>query len=274
MVSKASGRSRPLTDAALLRLGRSGWAWEWLRRSADYRASTENGAGQRRAERGSPHLTIVEVKHLPTERWGLCYAEDPDRPFRRAAVFWRPDVDASVCPVSAQRADDAEAPGSFDVRRQKIPTTVLKLPSGEEHLLLCDGVHAIQLHILEGSVLDGPVRFSHVLLDYAKLHDHTLTIERLGAVRGRDRFPAGSFAREAAAARWILSLRALELEAEGRSHAEIAANLYDGSGRGTGFATDWRRSRVRRLLDTGHALAKKGYLQILARPQKTGRNGL
>jgi hypothetical protein len=67
-----------------------------------------------------------------------------------------------------------------------------------------------------------------------------------------------------------LTLKAIELEAGGLSHAEIATRLYESSNRGS-FATDWRRSRVRRLLDAGHALINGDYVKLLTKPARSGR---
>ncbi len=243
----------------------SGWAWEWLRHSRKYRESPDIGLGvRRRVERKRPLLTIIETSHPPSDKWGICLAEDPDRPFHRAAVFWDAAVDASVCPVAAVPARGNGDASLFDPSHLKVSATVLVRGEGDQHLQLCDGVNALQLHVVEGTLLEGPVRLAYVLDDFAKLAHHTTTLERLGAVLERGRFPPHLFSGDPRAERWLLSLKAIDLEAAGLSHADIATELYQSGGRGA-FATDWRRSRVRRLLEAGHALIDGDYLKILAR---------
>lgn len=59
-----------------------------------------------------------------------------------------------------------------------------------------------------------------------------------------------------------LQILLLDRLALGFSHADIADQIYEGRTDGE-FATDWRRSRVRRLLEAGHFLIKGGYRNIL-----------
>ncbi|MBX7198502.1 MAG: DUF2285 domain-containing protein [Rhodospirillaceae bacterium] len=224
-------------------------------------------AVHRRVERKRPLLTVIESGREADDAWGLCFTEDADRPFQRAAVFWDAAVDASVCPVAAVPSRNSGDSRLFDPAHLKVAATVLVRHEGDQHLQLCDGVNAIQLHVVEGTLLDGPVRLAYVLEDFGRLNHHTVTLERLGAVLERGRFPASLFPSEPQADRWLLTLKAIELEAAGLSHADIAAQLYESGSRGS-FATDWRRSRVRRLLEAGHAMIDRDYLKILARPTK------
>lgn len=261
-------RDRPPTDADLLRMCPSGWAWEWLRQNRKYRESPDLGIPvHRRIARKQPLFTVIETDRRPSEAWGLCFAEQPDRPFHRAAVFWDPSVDASVCPVAAVPARGNGDNALFDASHLKVAATVLVRPGGDQHLQLCDGATALQLHVVEGTLLEGPVRLAYVLNDFAKLTHHTFSLERLGAILERGRFPPHLFAADPRSERWLLSLKAIQLEADGLSHADIAATLYERAGRGS-FATDWRRSRVRRLLEAGHALIAGDYLKIPARGTK------
>jgi hypothetical protein len=258
------------TDSHRLQLGRSGWAWEWLRRNPDYGTSQAScAAARRRIVRNRPLMTVIESPQRNFGKWGLCFPEDPKQPFERAAVFWSPSVDPEVCPVTAIRARAGSGPGVIDLSELRVSATVLVMPSGEQHLLLCDGARSIQFHILEGSVLNGPTRLAHVLGNFTKLNEHTRTIERLGAVLENTRFPADLFEREPNAAKWLLMLKAIDLEAGGKTHSEIADALYGDDPKLKQFSTDWRRSRVRRLLESGHALIDGGYRKILDPSRKS-----
>ena len=67
-------------------LPRRAWAWEFLRRNADYRASYRaRNAGQQPV----------------SEFWPLLVLEDPELDARSAQVFWRRDACADVLPVVA-----------------------------------------------------------------------------------------------------------------------------------------------------------------------------
>lgn len=54
---------------------------------------------------------------------------------------------------------------------------------------------------------------------------------------------------------------------EPQTHLRPRAVLASGIGIES-FSTDWRRSRVRRLLKAGHTLIGRDYLKILSRPTK------
>ncbi len=252
-------------------MGLPAWSWEWLRHNKAYAESPDIGQARKRVLRTDPLLTVIELKRNPASKWGLCFAEEPQRPYRRAAVFWRPDIDKSVCPVTALMPRSKRGTAILDLERIKVTASVLVLPSGEEHLLLCDGANAIQLHILEGTVLQGPRRLAHVLNDFGRLPEHYLTLERFGVLLDRKRFPSAMFPPLAQAARWLTMLKAIEMEAAGRLQADIALALYDNGEAMEDFATDWRRSRVRRLLDTAHNLIDGGYRKVLMRGAKTAR---
>lgn len=258
----------PPTDATLMRMGLPAWSWEWLRHNRAYAESPDLGLGKKRVLRTDPLLTVIELKRNPSPDWGLCFAEDPQRPYQRAAVFWRPEIDKTVCPVTAQALRSNRDGAIIDLDRIKVTASVLVMPSGEEHLLVCDGANAIQLHIMEGTLLDGPRRLAHVLNDFGRLPEHFLTLERFGVMLTRKRFPSAMFPPLAHAARWTLMLKAIELEAAGLNQAEIALQLYDNGDEMDSFATDWRRSRVRRLLDKAHAFIEGGYLKTLMRGTK------
>lgn len=78
------------------------------------------------------------------------------------------------------------------------------------------------------------------------------------------------FAPDPHGARWRLALKATDMERAGHTHPQIALEIFNG-GTVREFARDWRRSRVRRLLDNAHALIDGDYLKILARSAKVAR---
>jgi len=126
------------------------------------------------------------------------------------------------------------------------------------------------MRVVDGTVLDGAVHLAHLLPGPDALNERLSPLRRLAILQKQKRFPAKTFPPNSYASKWLLALKAIDMERAGFSHPEIATQLYQGVEEG-GFATDWRRSRLRRLLDTGHAMIGGEYLKILARSAKVGR---
>jgi hypothetical protein len=60
--------------SSLLELDRPGWAWEWLRRNADYIAEVQGGlAGEAVSESGAAPTIICSPSPDGASRWGLCF---------------------------------------------------------------------------------------------------------------------------------------------------------------------------------------------------------
>ncbi len=258
-----------LSEKALLRLGTGGWAWEWVRRNREYPG--EDAAllrATRRVLRERPFLEVLELQSSYENNWGLCFPEEHHRPYPDAAVFWQPEYDPSIIPVAAV-ATETHSPDALDFRDLNMAVRILKTPD-EEHVLLSNGFHCIQLNVINGTVLEGPVRLAHVLSGPDALQARLLPVERLVALQMQKRFPTKMFSPDSYAARWLLALKAIDMERSGISKPDIAFQLYGGI-RDSDFVTNWRRSRLRRLLDTGHGMISGDYLRILARSVKPAR---
>jgi len=254
-------------DRALLRMGTSGWAWEWLRRNKDYVRAARQSVARRLLVRARPLLEIIELENSYEAPWGVCFSEQSDHPFSEAGVFWRADVDPSVIPVAAVASP--QNPDAIDLCSLDVAVRILKEPRAE-HVLLSNGFHTIQIHVVDGTVLNGAVQLAYVLPGPDNLNTRLLPLQRLAMLQKQKRFPAKMFLPDSHASRWLLALKAIDFERAGLSHPEIAMQLYHGE-KDVTFATDWRRSRLRRLLDTGHAMINGNYLKILARSAKQGR---
>lgn len=261
-----------LSEKTLLRLGSAGWAWEWLRRNPEYaRAVNSSPELERHMLREHPHLEMLDLQTHYRDEWGLCFPEKHYRPYTNAAIFWRPEFDPSVIPVAAVGSANGGA-DALDFRELNFAVRILRAPDSE-HVLLSNGFHSIQIHVINGTVLEGPVQLAHVLPGPDILHARFLSVERLATLQKQKRFPARMFSTDSYASRWLLALKAIDMERSGVSQTDIAMQLYNGT-RDVGFSTDWRRSRLRRLLDTGHGMITGDYLKILARSIKAGRRAV
>jgi hypothetical protein len=201
----------------------------------------------------------------------------PGRRWEEARIFWRADWNASVLAVEALPASQND-PDAFNIRRFEHLATVLRRADGTEHLLLSDGQRRLQLDIIAGSVLAGPVRFRCVLADSSKIEAKLLTLRRLILLSRLGRFPRGLYRPESRARRWAMALQAYDGRREDAGHRDIAGALFgdkmvqdDWSGR-----SDYLRSRVQRLLRTANSLVDGGYRALLqgrGRRQAEGEDG-
>lgn len=117
---------------------------------------------------------------------------------------------------------------------------------------------------MEGTVLDGPVRLVSLIENFKTLPAQIQTLERLHTLWRLKKFRKKDFRADRRTQRWLLALRALDLDDAQYSHREIS-NLI--------FSDDdpeiWRleknslRARVRRLIALGRELRDGGYIAIL-----------
>lgn len=212
-----------------------GFAWEFLRRNPDYRADYSRS------------------KPLVDPRWGLRFPADPLLPASKAEVFWREDVAPGiVLPVIS----GAESSG------RHLATRVLEglVRRGEDglHLRLAAG---LQLLIRGEATLAGPVL---VVLGF----DGDFGL-RVRAVEALERVANGRAAPRsrltpAQRLRLVRSLAALDGSQRHESYRQIARSIF---GDEVVERDPWRTASIRdatvRLVRTGRALMKGGYLNLL-----------
>lgn len=253
----AGGQAADWRDAAayapLLAADRSIFAWEWLRRDPGYRAAAER-AIQGRSQSCDDLLA--------PERWGLHAFEPPDLPAPLARPLWSADINPYVLEADAGRP--TEASDSIDVARFGGWARLVSSYAGE-HLLISDGLRAIRLDVLMGTLAGGPARLRYRLSGLASAEQPLLTLRRFLALSRTGRFASSLHPREARAKRWLLMLRTHDALSTGADQREIAAELLSreaGEGR-------WRsrlpsvRSQVQRLVRNAQATAAGGYASLL-----------
>lgn len=253
----AGGQAADWRDAAayapLLAADRSIFAWEWLRRDPGYRAAAERafeGIGQRDDKSATP------------ERWGLHAFEPPDLPAPLARPVWSADLNSHVLEVEAGRA--TEASDSIDFARFGGCARLVTSDAGE-HLLISDGLRAIRLDVLAGTLAGGPVRLRYRLSGRASAERPLLTLRRFLALWRTGQFASSLHPHEARAKRWLLMLRAHDALATESDQREIAAELLS---REAGELR-WRsrcpsvRSQVQRLVRGARHMAGGGYFELL-----------
>lgn len=240
------------TYAPLLEADRSIFAWEWLRRDPGYRAAA--CAAFERAE---------ATEAMRPEPWGLHAFENPDLAAPNARPVWRVDVHPYV--LTAVAAGPDGSPDAFDLASFRPLVTIVRAATGHEHLLLSDGLRAIRIDVLAGSLAKGPVQLRYLLTGLASAERPLLTLRRLLALCRTGRFSAALHPVEAKARRLVLMLRANDALASGARQREIAAELLSVEAR----EARWRvgaptlRSRVQRLVRSARMMAVGGYTTLL-----------
>lgn len=240
--------------APLHEADRSILAWEWLRRDSGYAR-----AALAAIEAGSAYGSETEAG---AARWGLVSFEHPARGAPEARPLWRSECHPAVLRVRASAG--GPAPDRLDLEPLAPLARLVGTADGREHLLLSDGLRAVRVDILEGTLARGPARLFYLLSGFAAAQEPLLTLRRLIALRQSGRFSRTLHAPEPRARRWVLMLRARDALAAGAAQRDIAALL------GTGAAEPrWRssspslRSRAQRLVRAARAMGRGGYLELL-----------
>lgn len=239
----------------LLEADRALFAWEWLRRSPSYRAAAE------RAFQADRRCHSTEPREAP-ERWGLHAFEPPDVTVPEARPMWCAEVHPYVLGVEAGPPDREDG---FDLARFAAISTLVTASDDREHLLISDGLRAIRVDVLAGTVAGGSAALRYRLEGLASAERPVLTLRRLLALWRTGRFCRSLHPDEARAKRWLLMLRARDALAAGAGQREIAAVLLSAE---AGEAR-WRsccpsvRAQVQRLVRGARRMGSGGYLELL-----------
>lgn len=194
---------------------------------------------------------------------GCAFPLDPDRFASETAIFWRPELVASILMLEA-------APAVFRTARRLeqldlTHATPHVQPSGESAIMLADpdGDH----HLVAGAI--DPAKPLAVLLPL----DDSFHIRAEAALRFQRRLSgraAGPLPRALALTprhrlRLVRMVRALDGRSAGATYREIAGVLFDTSWQS---ATEWKTSSIRaqtiRLVKDGQTMMHGGYLRLLA----------
>jgi hypothetical protein len=177
--------------------------------------------------------------------------------------LWTVEVHPFV--LRAVAAGPGAVDDAFELGQFRSLATLLSGKAGREHLLLCDGLHAVRLDILAGCAARGPVEFRYLIGGLASAEKPLLTLRRLIALQKGGRFSPTLQRREARARRWILALRAFDAVAAGADQRAIASQLLGLAAR----EPRWRsqapslRSQAQRLVRSARLMAAGGYRELL-----------
>ena len=240
---------RPLLEA-----DRSVFAWEWLKRDPDYRAAASRALSAHRARGAGSHCE-------GSEGWGLHDFVAADLAAPRARPLWRTEVHPYVIVAEAGPPAGID---DFDIGRLAVMSNLV---TGEdrEHWLFSDGLRAIRLDLIKGTLVDGPVQLRYRLAGLVEAERQALVLRRFLALWRTGGFCRALHPREARAKRWLLMLRAHDALSAGANQRAIAAELLAE----TAARPNWRlespslRSQVQRLVSGAKRMAAGGYWNLL-----------
>lgn len=206
--------------AWLLDASRPAFAWEWLRRSDEYRDCWGDAFA----------------------RFGLLGRVDPCLDARVARPLWSASVDRSVLSCVVGGAGDC-----FDIA---VLGGLASMVGGDEveQWLLSDGLRSLRVDLLGGTLGAGPVPLRFFVDGLVSGEPVLLALRRLSVVARTGRFGGSLFAREPRADRWVLALRVCDALRAGAGQREIAGVLFDVSSARWRVAAPSFRLRVQRLV--------------------------
>lgn len=194
---------------------------------------------------------------------GCDFLFDPDRSASETAIFWRPELVASVLMLEA-------APAVFRTagRLEQLDLTHATRhaqPGGEGSIVLADpdGDH----HLVAGAI--DPAQPLAVLLplddNFHIRAEVALRFQRRLAGRAAGPLPRALALTPRHRLRLVRMVRALDGRSAGATYREIAGVLFDTPGQS---ATEWKTSPIRaqtiRLVKDAQTMMRGGYLRLLA----------
>jgi len=248
------------------RLSLREFAWEFLRRNADFRgawtaAQLEYGV----AGYDGPTTFIVSQHNKPSlAQWGCLYASSPSRDALTAMVLWCPDACATVLRLTAFALDAKIDATPFLLRTIDCPSLLLELPQGPQHLLFVEGGRGLQLSI-EGADIVQPVRLmTNCAPDDVLAGPQMRSLQCFNDLRLTGHFFRSNVQRDPLSPRFRRVLRILDGNLSGATNQEIAKVVL----RDEYSDAEWNapsysmRDRIRKALARGHFLMREGYRKL------------
>lgn len=240
--------------------GRAGLAWEWLRRDPGYHELAPSA--WRRTPQG---VTIIEAAPCALrERWGCLFIGDARQATPECPMLWDTSLDMSILRLEARERVSKDI-GAFDIGRWAPNAVIVKDKDSSEHLLLHRGEQRIHLHIMSGTLLEGPVLLHFDTSGASHVEPVLATLQRFMHLYHRGEWIPERALSGRVTRRTLLALRAHDARAAGASIRDIGIMLF---GRAR-VEAEWRdpgeslKSQCRRLIALARKMAHGGYKDLL-----------
>ena len=250
----------PAAYAYTRTLTRDAWAWEFLRRSPNYRAAFVRSAEPIRRARHTGVRQTTGVDEA-AQRWGCFPFENPDRNASQAAVMWRPDVSSFVLRLRAEAELKHDVAPSFAGLRDK--ATAIVSMGTTQHVLFMHNGQRLQLAVCGGDLFTAQRIFTDIASP--RLKQGGTMLRRFNRLAARGDLGETVSAPAGCGRRLLFVLRALDGASAGASQQEIAEALFESRD----IKRDWDsptgalRHQVRRAIYRGSWLRDGGYLRLL-----------
>lgn len=196
----------------LLRVERTAFAWEWLRRQPKFQAAAlhavESGRGSNCEERDAL-------------AWNLHAFEDPRVPAPLARPVWASPACTWVVKAFARPCLPGE--DFIDLEGLQVFRTIVRSQEADR-LLLSDGYQSIRIDVHGARLGQGPVLLNFQLQE-SVLDRSLIVLQRLRALCLNGCFRSPTAPQFQRAGRMVLLLRAFDALQAGASQADIAATL-------------------------------------------------
>lgn len=242
--------SKPDARAWLVGLSRRGWAWEFLRRSPEYRRAFE--------QRDSNDCSPV--------KWGLLKYEDPALDALHADVFWRTEDCLEVLPMALNRDLNLSTGVTLNLEGLSCRVSVRKdETTPRTDILFSECGRFLQIAIFGNSNLRDADLVVPALDDPNAVMARTASLRRLNDLLFNKHMRQVLYPPESRAPRLVKVLSALDGWLAHMPQREIAAVMFSK----TRIEREWNdprenlRDQVRRAIGYGQALMNGGYRQFL-----------
>jgi len=252
----------------LWRLSSDRWAWEYLRRNADFLEDAQAWSPDALAEGVACNQTRIIKSRVPqtlAHRWGLAILPDPEANGIDADVIWQKEVFPDQFEVHVSPRSPGE---TCDIVERTLPVCAVTLftdRQGREFLLLRGNGCAVQVRCTGLSLLSlEPVRLKLQLSDVEAYERQLKSYKEALVIYG----PAP----EAQAPLWSKrtqmlrdGLVALDCQALGFTRKETARVLYGAEAVANGWGTgnSSMKDAIRYLIRKAEGLRDGGYLTEL-----------
>lgn len=257
-------RTRGIADEEA-ELPSSAWAYEFLRRNAEFRAVLQAAAAPERASLGS--IQIVDLSLDIAERFehfGVLYASEAGQA-PEVMVIWTPAlnpdvIDARMTPAGAS-GEDA---GLLRLATLGCEKFLLRIDGVISQILLRDGLRHIQINCLE-AINEPESAIIPQIAPARNVDRQLLVMRRLLHLYSEGQFADSLFRPDGNGPRYREVLKAYDLWRVGTPLREIAVALYGARIVEADWAAEggYLIERVRRTIRRGRYLVDGGYRKIV-----------
>ena len=156
-------------------LNDSDWAWEFLRRSPDYRSDYYES--RVRTTKTVSHISGIRIHrarghHHNAKNWGLAVFADPDLNALQTDIFWSQEALCHCVQATSSRPETANDDPDLDLFRDQNCTAILCDPNRQKIIVRSRNA-AIDMKLVGVSVLFQPVQLQFHLQGFASIGNGT-----------------------------------------------------------------------------------------------------